>query len=569
MKKIFVALAAIALLIILASRVHASGLGFEPYGDVAGGEWYAGPARYAFAHGYLSGTGDGVFSPDAAVTRAQAAQMIARLCAADLGAYSSASSFADVARGKWFHDAAEWAAANGVTGGTGGGRFSPERVITRQEFYLMLHRVGKTCDAAPDAPDSAGSAAVFPDYENSAEYARAALDWAVGCGLAAGNGAGQLAPTAPVTRAQAAAILNKFDLCFGHDWDEADVLKARTCADAGLIAHRCAKCAGEAQVTLPAYHVYRAEAVREPTCAEPGEKLCRCVNCGDPYTVTLPATGAHVYVRAVVTAAAPDATGVARYRCRVCGRVDREEIARWSGYYPLLDRVVLPDGGYSVSTENIGLKVIYINRALLGTTDASYTAATKRAVAAFQRAKGLSATGVVDLATWRALGYTDAEWRTLGVYVTPMKVTARDSRAAHVEAMIATAKEYADARTAYRIGCSGRPGTYADCSGLIYQCLYSVGISPDTNIVDHARAEYEYTSRRLAKDAKLGLSVSVRDLARGDLLFYAKNGTSRVDHVAVYAGNYRIYDAWPGIGVTLRGYEIGGYYIIKAVRIFV
>lgn len=88
--------------------------------------------------------------------------------------------------------------------------------------------------------------------------------------------------------------------------------------------------------------------------------------------------------------------------------------------------------------------------------------------------------------------------------------------------MLQTAAEYASAGTKYKVGCSGTPGTYVDCSGLIYQCLYAAGINPASNIVDHALAIYEYTSANLAADNRLGIEVASYDLQPGDLVFMPK-----------------------------------------------
>ena len=96
--------------------------------------------------------------------------------------------------------------------------------------------------------------------------------------------------------------------------------------------------------------------------------------------------------------------------------------------------------------------------------------------------------------------------------------------------------------------------------------LYTI---PDlADAVNHGLAEYEYTSRWLAADPKLGMSVSASELKRGDLVFYANNGTSKVIHVAIYAGDGMIYDAWPGIGTTYRSVNIRGAYVIKGIRVF-
>lgn len=239
-----------------------------------------------------------------------------------------------------------------------------------------------------------------------------------------------------------------------------------------------------------------------------------------------------------------------------------------SNYYRMQTKISLPSGGYSLSTQNIGLKVIKVNERLFEKTNARYTTATENAVRAFQRNHGLTVTGVVDLTTWKAMGLTEDDWYNLGTYCTPMKVNYDSSRQACINAMLQTAEEYRKAGTKYLEGCSGNPGTYVDCSGLIYQCLYSAGINPDTNIVMHAQAKYEYTSAYLARDTKLGYEVSYNNLQSGDLVFYNKGNKNSVVHVGIYAGNNQIYDSWPGLGVTKRNITISGYRVSKVIRVF-
>lgn len=230
--------------------------------------------------------------------------------------------------------------------------------------------------------------------------------------------------------------------------------------------------------------------------------------------------------------------------------------------------IILPDGGYNLSTANIGLKVIKVNQAVCGNSSERYTSSTASAVKTFQRTHGLGVTGIVDITTWKAMGYSEYDWYNLGTYRTPIKVFNGATREYRINAMLQTAAEYASAGTKYKVGCSGTPGTYVDCSGLIYQCLYAAGINPASNIVDHALAIYEYTSANLAADNRLGIEVASYDLQPGDLVFYAKNGKSSVCHIAIYAGNGCIYDSWPGIGVSYRSLNISGYHTVKIRRAF-
>ncbi len=228
---------------------------------------------------------------------------------------------------------------------------------------------------------------------------------------------------------------------------------------------------------------------------------------------------------------------------------------RPQNYYPIAQTVTLPDGGYCVSKEHIGLKVIWINKALLDTDHDRYTQETEEAVLKLQAEHDLPTSGIVDEATWLAMGYSADEWQHLGTYCTPLKVNANSTRAQCVNAMVETAESYLG--TPYRIGCSGKPGTYIDCSGLIFQCLYSIGVDPDINIVDHALAVNEYTSRDLAADKRLGKAVPIEDIKRGDFIFFGdRNDPETVCHVGIYVGNGEMIDSWPFIGTTRRALAI-------------
>ena len=260
--------------------------------------------------------------------------------------------------------------------------------------------------------------------------------------------------------------------------------------------------------------------------------------------------------------------------------VKEGNLVQTSGYYDIQSEIILPEERSYLWTDNIGIKTLYVNQYLIdhgylnaySTNTARYSYATYLAVCQFQRDNGLTVDGSVGKSTWKAMGYNEEDYDTLGKYVTPLKVTSEAATTDdYVNAMVETAKEYANAGTVYMIGASGNPGTWADCSGLIYQCLYSAGINPtytNSNIVSHAYADFEYTSRLLEDDEKLGMRVSLDDIEIGDLIFYCNDYSNVVIHVAIYAGDGMIYDSWPGVGVTNRSMYIAGTWIKTIIRVF-
>ena len=111
--------------------------GIVNFSDVSADSYYADAIAWAVEKGITNGTGDGLFSPDAECTRAQMAVFLYRMVG---GSAAGASSFGDVDAGAYYADAVAWAAANGITTGTGDGNFSPNANCTRAQMVTFLYR---------------------------------------------------------------------------------------------------------------------------------------------------------------------------------------------------------------------------------------------------------------------------------------------------------------------------------------------------------------------------------------------------------------------------------------------
>ena len=107
------------------------------FADVSTDSYYAKAVAWAVENGITSGTGDGKFSPDATCTRAQAVMFLARALNAKA---TSAAEFSDVPTDSYFAEAVAWAASNGVTAGIGGGLFGPNNDCTRAQIVTFLFR---------------------------------------------------------------------------------------------------------------------------------------------------------------------------------------------------------------------------------------------------------------------------------------------------------------------------------------------------------------------------------------------------------------------------------------------
>ena len=180
--------------------------------DVAGpGYWAHEGIDYCVRNRLMSGVGAGTFSPGTACTRAQIVKILYNRSGnqADYSYYYL--PFTDVAPGAWYYNAVAWAYYNDVTSGTSATMFTPNAAITRQQLVTFLYRY--TVKYAPEFTGNAAPISAFPDAGSVANWAYAAMSWAVGNGLIVGNahdGLDYLDPNGSATRAQTATIIMRY-----------------------------------------------------------------------------------------------------------------------------------------------------------------------------------------------------------------------------------------------------------------------------------------------------------------------------------------------------------------------
>ena len=113
--------------------------GTVSFADVSADSYYAKAVAWAIENGITGGTGDGLFSPDAACTRAQSAAFLYR--AAGSPAVSGSAGFSDVAADAYYAQAVAWAKEHGITDGIGGGLFGSANDCTRAQIAAFLWRL--------------------------------------------------------------------------------------------------------------------------------------------------------------------------------------------------------------------------------------------------------------------------------------------------------------------------------------------------------------------------------------------------------------------------------------------
>jgi len=107
--------------------------------DVSPTDWFYDAVVHVQEKGIFSGTNANSFSPKGTMTRAMYVTALGRMAGVDTGAYST-SSFADVKAGSWYAPYVEWAVKEGITDGTGGGKYSPNATVSREQMATMTLR---------------------------------------------------------------------------------------------------------------------------------------------------------------------------------------------------------------------------------------------------------------------------------------------------------------------------------------------------------------------------------------------------------------------------------------------
>ncbi|HIY25656.1 MAG TPA: S-layer homology domain-containing protein [Candidatus Acutalibacter pullistercoris] len=169
--------------------------------DLGESQWYHDYIDYAVEHGLLEGTSHTTMEPNATLTRAQLAQILYNL--EGKPAVTGDLPFEDVPEGQWYYAAILWANQEGVVNGMSPDTFEPGTNISRQDPALMLYRYA-------GEPETQGSLEKFQDAGKVGDWAKEAITWAVEEGIIDGMTPTTLEPTGTATRAQAAAMLQRF-----------------------------------------------------------------------------------------------------------------------------------------------------------------------------------------------------------------------------------------------------------------------------------------------------------------------------------------------------------------------
>ena len=174
--------------------------GVSGFQDVGQNDWFASAVQYVTGKSLMNGTSTTAFSPNENMSRAMLATVLYRMSGETAEA---GNSFRDVSSSAYYAAAVKWASDKGIVNGTGANAFSPNASVTREQLAAMLYRYA-------GEPSVSADLSAYTDTVDISPYASKAVEWCVAKGILSGKSATRLAPQDTATRAECAAMLQRF-----------------------------------------------------------------------------------------------------------------------------------------------------------------------------------------------------------------------------------------------------------------------------------------------------------------------------------------------------------------------
>ncbi len=173
----------------------------EPiFSDVTAEDWFYDSVTAAKELGLMNGNGDGTFSPNQAMTRAELVVALANFAGANLNA-CQAADFTDVPN-TWYTAAVAWASDMGYVTGYEDGTFQPMAAVTREQICCVLARYLREQNISVRTPS-----VNFLDKDEISDYAELDVAYCSALGIVTGRTDGSFEPKSGASRAEAAAML--------------------------------------------------------------------------------------------------------------------------------------------------------------------------------------------------------------------------------------------------------------------------------------------------------------------------------------------------------------------------
>ena len=177
-----------------APGVDRAGTAQEAFTDIPPDAWYADAVAFVNEKGLMTGTDEGIFSPEMTFTRGQMATVLYRL--AGEPAVHSPASFLDVESKAWYADAVAWSEQEQVVNGIGDQLYAPDVPVTGEQLLTMLWRREGEPEAQID--------------DEASDYAAVAVGWARAQDIIPTEQQIMFLPKQPADRAMIATLLYRY-----------------------------------------------------------------------------------------------------------------------------------------------------------------------------------------------------------------------------------------------------------------------------------------------------------------------------------------------------------------------
>ena len=177
-----------------------------PFSDVKTTSWYYNAVSYVYFNNIIKGYNEKTFAPNDKMSRGMFVTILYRMEGEPK--ISGAPKFSDVQdSSKYYYKAIKWATDNGIVSGYENGKFGPNDNITREQFAVILYKYARYKNKNTSATNNLSK---FSDGNNVSNWAVSQVKWAVGAGVITGNDNGTLNAKAFATRAEGAAMIEKY-----------------------------------------------------------------------------------------------------------------------------------------------------------------------------------------------------------------------------------------------------------------------------------------------------------------------------------------------------------------------
>lgn len=180
------------------------------YPDIQG-HWAQGAIEYVVEEGIFAGTSDNVFAPNASMTRGMLVTVLCRTGRVNSQLYS-VTHFEDVDIKAYYGPAVGWAYENNIVKGDGNGYFNPDKALTREEAAVILANYAeyRSRNTYLQPAEVASYLELAKDGDTVSSWAKDGVAYLLQSKVLTGDANGNLNPQVEITRAEVASLLQSF-----------------------------------------------------------------------------------------------------------------------------------------------------------------------------------------------------------------------------------------------------------------------------------------------------------------------------------------------------------------------